>query len=160
MQKRGGDGVKVRTEISDVAEDEIVIRCAERDRRIEELEDIIKKLALSTKREIVLYSSGAEYFIPLSEILYFESNAGKIYAHTSRAVYSSELKLFELEETLPPSFMRVSKSTIVNVDLIVSLRREAVGNGEIYFKSSEKMTYFSRSYYKALRNKIQKMRLG
>ena len=152
--------MKVRTEISDVAENEIVIRCSERNQRIEELEELIKRLTVSTKREIVLYSSGAEYFIPLSEILYFESNSGKIYAHTSRAVYTTELKLFELEECLPPSFIRISKSAIANVDMIVSLRKEAVGNGQINFKNSEKMTYFSRSYYKALRNKIQKMRLG
>ena len=111
------------------------------------------------KREMVLYSSGAEYYIPFCEILYFESNDGKVYSHTARSVYTTDRKLFELEEVLPPSFVRIAKSTIANVDLVSSLRREMVGNGEMYFKNSEKKVYFSRSYYKTLRDKIQEMRL-
>ena len=161
MRREGGDIVRVRIERMLDGEEEIVIRSGYLSERTEALKTMIEKLVDSTsKSDMSLYSSGAEYFIPFAEILYFDSGDGKVYAHTARGIYSSELRLFELEEMLPLSFIRVSKSTIVNVDLIVSLRKEAVGNGEIYFKNSEKMTYFSRSYYKALRNKIQKMRLG
>ncbi len=157
---KGGEAVRVRTEISDCAEDEVVIRCRERTDSTDAIESSIKRLVgMLSKREMVLYSSNAEYYIPFCEILYFESNDGKVYAHTSRSVYTTDRKLFELGEMLPPNFVRVSKSTIANIDLIVSLRREVVGNGEIYFKNSEKKTYFSRGYYKDLREKIQEMRL-
>lgn len=156
---KGGERVKIRTEICD--EEEIVIRCREKDERIEQLERAIKRLQENrNQREIVLYSSGSEYYIPFSDILYFESAGGKIYAHTARAVYSTDKKLFELEAELPIYFARAAKSTIVNIYLIISLHRELVGNGEIYFKDSEKVAYFSRGYYKALRDKIQEMRLG
>lgn len=158
---KGGELVKIRIEISDCEEEEIVIRCSEKTAYIDVIEAQIKKLVgTSGGREMVLYSSGAEYYIPFGEILYFESSDGKVYAHTRRSIYTADQKLFELEQSLPPNFIRVAKSTIANIDLIVSLRREVVGNGEIYFKSSEKKTYFSRSYYKSLREKIQEMRLG
>ena len=75
-------------------------------------------------------------------------------------MYSTVKKLFELEEELAASFVRVAKSTIVNVYLVMSLHREVVGNGTVYFKDSEKKAYFSRGYYKLLRDKIQEKRLG
>ena len=151
--------MRIRTEISE--EEEIVIRCREKDDHTERLERAIRRLLENgNRREIVLYSSGAEYYIPFSEILYFESAGGKIYAHTARSVYSTDKKLFELEEELPSCFVRAAKSTIVNVYLIISLHREVVGNGEIYFKGSEKVAYFSRGYYRSLRDKIQEMRIG
>ena len=152
--------MRIRTEISDSFEEEIIIRCRERTESIEAVEKLIKRLAgIAEKRETVLYSSGAEYYVPFGEILYFESNDGKIYAHTGRSVYTTDRKLFELEAELPPSFTRIAKSTIVNVELISSLRREVVGNGEVYFKNSEKKASFSRAYYRVLKDKIQEMRL-
>ena len=152
--------MKIRVEVG-CDEDEIVIRCREKTREIEQIERALHDFPRSEpKREILLYSSGAEFYIPLSEILYFESAGGKVYAHTSRAVYSTDKKLFELEEELATSFVRVAKSTIVNVYLVMSLHREVVGNGTVYFKDSEKKAYFSRGYYKLLRDKIQEKRLG
>lgn len=155
---KGGARVKVRIELCE--EEEIVIRCRERNEQIERLERAVQRVALGERREMVLYSSGSEYYIPFSELLYFESADGKVFAHTSRAVYSTDKKLFELETQLPPNFLRIAKSTIVNVNLIISLHREVVGNGTVYFRGSEKYTYFSRGYYKSLRDKIQEMRLG
>lgn len=157
-KRREGKRVKVRVEPGET--DEIVVRCKERTERTEHLARAIERLAAGERRETVLYSSGREYYIPFSEILYFESAGGRIYAHTARSVYSTDKKLFELEEELPHCFVRAAKSTIVNVYLIISLHREVVGNGEVYFKDSEKVAYFSRGYYRSLRDKIQEMRLG
>lgn len=150
--------MKVKVELGET--DEIVVRCKERTEQTERLAEAIRRLCEGKRREAVLYSSGREYYIPFSEILYFESAGGKVFAHTARSVYSTDKKLFELEEELPSCFVRAAKSTIVNVYLIISLHREVVGNGEIYFKDSEKVAYFSRGYYRALRDKIQEKRLG
>ena len=152
--------MKIRVEVG-CDEDEIVIRCKEKTQEIEKIESALRNLpGGEPKREILLYSSGAEFYIPLSEILYFESAGGKVYAHTARAVYSTDKKLFELEEEFSASFVRVAKSTIVNLYLVMSLHREVVGNGTVCFKDSEKRAYFSRGYYKLLRDKIQEKRLG
>lgn len=146
---KGGESVKVMTEISDCFEEEIIIRCKERTEYIASIENLLKRLVgIAGKREMVLYSSGVEYYIPLCEILYFESNDGKVYAHTARSVYATDKKLFELEEVLPPNFVRIAKSTIANIDLVSSLRRELVGNGEMYFKNSEKRFIFRAAIIK------------
>jgi DNA-binding LytR/AlgR family response regulator len=98
--------------------------------------------------------------VPLREIIFFEAYDGKIFAHTKDKTFNCEYKLFELENILPSSFARISKSTVANVMQISYLRRELVGNGEIGFKGCDKRTYFSRSYYKILKDKIDEMRLG
>lgn len=147
--------MKIRTEISDT--EEIVIRCKERNNRIKELEAAIDA-ALTCGDEIILESDSAEHFIPRNSILFFESSDGKVYAHTAKAIYKAPHKLFELELIMPPSFVRISKSAIVNIAHIESIRRELVGNGELTFKDSDKRIYFSRNYYKLLQYKIEEMR--
>ena len=147
--------MKVRTEISD--SEEIVIRHkAENDKA-----GAIKELVESALREgdtLTLCIDNVDYFIPKSEILFFESGNGKVYAHTKDAIYSAPYKLFELENMLPSSFIRISKSAIVNVLRISSMRRELVGNGELTFRDCGKTVYFSRAYYKLLQYKINEMR--
>jgi DNA-binding LytR/AlgR family response regulator len=75
-------------------------------------------------------------------------------------MYTAPYKLFELENILPSSFVRISKSSIANVMRISSLSRELVGNGEITFTRSDKKTYFSRGYYKILRDRIEEIRFS
>lgn len=152
--------MKLRVEITD-GEEEIVIFCKEKNDAVTNMQSMIEKLiCFSGRREMVLYSSDLEYYVPFDEILYFESSGGKVYAHTKTSVYTTTYKLFEIEEILPPNFVRIAKSTVANINLISSLKREIVGNGEIYFKDSVKKAYFSRGYFKILHNKIQEMRLG
>ena len=151
--------MKIRTEICDDGQEEIIIKCRARTDQIRNIESILEDL-VATDREMILYSSGVEHYVPIKEILFFEAYDGKVYAHTSDKNFTCEYKLFELENILPSSFARISKSTVANVMLISYLKRELVGNGEIGFKGCDKRAYFSRSYYKVLRDKIDEMRLG
>ena len=148
--------MKIRTEISD--NEEIIIRCRERNDRIRSLEATLEE-ALRGENEIALFANGIEYFVPKISILFFESSGGKVYAHTKKSIYTAPYKLFELEGIMPSSFTRVSKSTIANVAEISYLRREIVGNGEMGFRGCDKKVYFSRAYFKLLQYKINEMRL-
>ena len=147
--------MRIRIETSD--SEEIVIRCREKNDRIRRLELAIEE-ALTREDTITLLSDGADCFVPKGELLYFESSNGAVYAHTKDKIYTAPYKLFELEELLPPFFVRISKSTIANVSEIAYLRRELVGNGEMGFRSCDKRVYFSRAYFKLLQYKIDEMR--
>lgn len=125
---------------------------------VRNIESVLENL-VTAEREMILYSSGTEYYVPIKEILFFDTFDGKVFAHVKDKTFNCEYKLFELEDMLPSSFVRISKSTIANIMLISSLRRELVGNGEITFKGCDKVAYFSRSYYKILKDKIDEMRL-
>ena len=151
--------MKIKTEISDGGDEEIIIRCRSKTDQIRNIEAMLENL-IKADREMVLHLAGAEYFVPIGEILFFESCDGRVYAHTKERMFTAEYKLFELENILPSTFARISKSTIANVMKISSLHREIVGNGEVRFAGCDKRTYFSRGYYKILRDKIDEMRLG
>jgi len=151
--------LKIKTEICVDGEEEIVIRCHSKTDRIQNIETVLENLLLRD-REMLLTLAGTEYYIPVKDIQFFESLNGKVYAHTQERMFTCDHKLFELENILPSSFVRISKSTIANIMLISSLRRELVGNGEVSFGEGGKKAYFSRGYYQLLRDKIDEMRLG
>ena len=150
--------MRIKIEISDECE-EIIIRCREQGEKILAIERAIDNV-LKGNGEMVLYSSGTEFYVAKNEILFFESEGDKIYAQTEGKRYVTTYKLFELEDIMPSYFVRISKSTIANVKAISSLRREVMGNGEVTFKNCERRAYFSRGYYKSLREKIDEVRFG
>lgn len=150
--------MKIKIEIAE-GDEEIVIRCRERDARVAELERVLGSV-LRGSGEMTLYLAGTEYFVAKSDILFFESEGDKIYARTADKRYVTDYRLFELEDVLPGYFVRISKSAIANVKAISSLRREVTGNGEISFKNCDRQAWFSRSYYKRLRDKINEVRFG
>lgn len=151
--------MKLRIEISQDSPEEIVIRCHERTEEVKLIESVVENI-LRGGSELALFIGNREYYIPKSEILFFETYDGKVYAHTKDRMYQTDYKLFRLEEILPIYFVRISKSVIANVRLISSICRELTGNGEITFKECDKTTYFSRGYYKILKDKIEEVRFG
>jgi DNA-binding LytR/AlgR family response regulator len=149
--------VKIEIPISADGSESVIINCRERDDRVEIIENAIEN-ALRGIGELTLYIDSTEYYVPKEDILFFETYNGHVWAHTENRMYMSNHKLFELEDIMPSYFVRISKSAVVNVRMISSLRREITGNGELTFKQSDKKVYFSRGYYKTLKDKIEKVR--
>lgn len=151
--------VKFTCEVTpDAEQDEILIRCRSRSDKIRQIEAAIENI-LAEERELVLYIRDTEYYIPKGDILFFETEDGRVKAHTADRIFTSENKLFELEEMMPEYFVRVSKSCILNVMKVESVTRNPIGASEIRLRDSEKKVYVSRSYYKILKDKINNLRL-
>lgn len=109
--------------------------------------------------EIHLYRGNTEYYLTLDEILFFETDSDGINAHTRDNIYQTKYKLYELEELLPGSFMRISKSAIVNTSHIYSISRNLTASSVVAFADTHKQVYVSRYYYKPLINKLEEKRL-
>lgn len=110
--------MKVRIEIDDsLNEDEIVIRTKE---YTEELQQLISNF--KSKPSIQFFKQDTEYYLDLDAILFFESDNGRVYAHTANDMFFTTQKLYELENILPNSFLRISKSTIVNIQKFIHCR--------------------------------------
>lgn len=152
-------GFKTKIEIQTDGEEEIIIRC----RSI--TDDVIRLQALldgasNKDSEMELHLNGNDYFVKIRDILFFETAESKTAAHTKNRMYYTDLKLYELEERLPRSFMRISKSCIVNINLIASTKREITGICEASFYDSPKKVFISRSYFKPFRETLNEMRLN
>jgi DNA-binding LytR/AlgR family response regulator len=152
--------LKIRIEIVDnIEEDEIVIRCRELTDTVTDIQKaVIEKTSKNLLPEIVFYKDEgnlkSEYYFPLNNILFFETESDTVYAHTATENYKTELKLYELQKTLPAAFIRVSKSTIVNVKHILSISRNLTSSSLVRFDKSHKQIYVSRLYYKDLKQKL------
>lgn len=149
--------MKVKLEIDpDAEETKIVIKAKDISPEIEKL---YKELQQQDQHadQVEGFKDNVSYYLPLNEILFFETDAKQVMAHTKKQAYLVKYKLYELENMLGVSFMRISKSTIVNLDQIYGLTR-SISNCKIQFHDSYKTIYASRRYYKNLRSRLNERR--
>jgi DNA-binding LytR/AlgR family response regulator len=149
-------GFKVRIEIDPDCEEEIIIRCRNMSEEAMRIESVVSALEAS---EMELELGEKLHFVKISSLLFFETDGSKTAAHTVDRMYYTDLKLYELEERLPNSFMRISKSCIINVNAVSSIHKEITGICEAFFRNTPKKVYVSRSYYKPFKEKINETRL-
>lgn len=146
--------MNIRIEISDDnQEDEIIIRCREVTSQIQKIQKLIKEESGSVP-QLTFYKDSLEYYFPLGEILFFETSDENVYAHTRSDTFRIKLRLYELEDLLPRSFIRIAKSTIVNIDHILMVNRNLTSSSLIKFYKSHKQVYASRRYYKMLSQRL------
>ena len=149
--------VKIET-VSGLSETEVTIRCGQLDENVIMLQNYIMEQD-NAKRCLSFSRGGTEYYVPIKEIYFFETEGKEIYAHTAEQLFECPYKLYELEELLPGGFMRISKSTIANLDYIYSITRNLTAASVAEFQGSNKSVMVSRSYYKAVLERLRERRL-
>jgi len=148
--------VKLRIEVTDGSlEDEVIIRCGRVDDNVQKLQAFIKSISTP---QLTFYKDAQEYYIPLEEILFFETEGELVYAHTTSEAFRVKYRLYELEEMLPHYFVRAAKGTIVNTSRIYSINRNLTASSQVQFAGTHKQIYASRHYYGALKGKMNERR--
>ncbi len=151
--------MKIRIEIDEnLTENEVLIRGSSLTEEIAAVQQAVTEV-IARKQTLTFYKNETEYYIPLDEILFFETEGARISAHTSTDVYMVKYKLYELEQILPRNFIRVSKSTILNVSKVYSVERNLTASSIVQFTGSHKQVYVSRNYYKTLKTGLEEKRL-
>lgn len=151
--------MKIRVEIDEnVKEEEIILRCRELN---DETIAIQKRIAEAVNEgmKLTVTRGESEYYLNLQEILFFETDGAAVAVHTVSQIYTTHQRLYELEEMLPGIFLRVSKSTILNIGRIRSVRKNITGASEVEFDGTAKKAFVSRSYFKLLMDKLEEKRL-
>lgn len=131
-------------------QDEIIIRCAEMS------DELLKLVALAgTSQKKVMGNLEKQTFVlEPEEIYYFESVDDRVYICTKTEVYDCPLKLYEIEEKFGNgSFLRVNKSTIINLSKVRVLNPILNGKIEVELENGEKQI-ISRQYAPALKEKL------
>ena len=87
------------------------------------VEQIYRQLQGSSSHpdQIECKKDNVSYYLSMNEILFFETEDKQVIAHTARDAFTVDYKLYELENLLNNQFMRVSKSTIINLNQIYKL---------------------------------------
>ena len=147
----------MRTRIEQIGDgkvEEAVIYC----RQITpEVEAAVRQLEQLGKRPVLpaFFKDDRQYYLSLSEILFFETDAERVFAHTIKDAYETGLRLYELEAGLPGNFVRISRSAIVNTKLIYSIQKGLTGVSLLSFRQTHKVIYCSRLYHANLLKKME-----
>lgn len=150
--------MKIRIEIEDnLKEEEIIIRSSSLSEEVQKIQKAIADV-IAMEQKFVFYKGETAYYLPLEDILFFETEASEIQAHTRKDIYRTKYRLYELEEILPGFFMRVSKSTILNTRRIYALTKSISSSCTVEFQGTHKQVYVSRYYYKPLKTRLEEKR--
>ena len=149
--------LKIRIEMSEDVQEEVVIRCREITPEIIRLQQLLSGNS-DRSNQFLVYKGDTEYYLNVNDIIFFETEGNAVMAHTKNDMYETRRKLYELEELLGGRFQRISKSAIVNVDKVYSIKRNVTSSSAIEFQGTHKQIYVSRAYYKILREKLEEKR--
>ena len=131
-------------------ETEVSIKCRAVDERIQKIIDIIQ----NDEKQITVKKDGYSSIVRAADIYYFESVDEKSFVYCKTDVYSSELKLYEIEELLMnTSFVRISKSCILNTDVLDKVKISLNGKMEATLQNGEKVL-ITRHYVPAFKKKL------
>ena len=145
------DIVAIRVEVREGFPDtEIIINCPRNDDSIARIVAVIHAL----DQKLLGRRDGRVEVIDWHEVLYLESVDKHAFIYTPASVYETELRLYEFEDQFANvGFFRTSKSQIVSLARVASLRPEFGGRMELTMDNGERLIV-SRKYVKPLKERL------
>ncbi len=143
--------MKITIDIDEnVKETEINISC---NQLTGDIENIIATLRI-LNQQMVVVKDGETYLLDVNKISYIEALERKTFVYTEEAVYESKLKLYEMEERLMHSgFFRVSKSCLVHLRFIKSLKGDVARKLRLTLENGEQILV-SRQYAEEIKKRL------
>lgn len=118
----------------------------------EEKEKVLTLInTMNTK--IIGYKRDKKYFVQIESIYYIELVDKKTFIYTKEECYESPLWLYQIEEQLDQQFIRVNKSTILNMKYIKSLKAD-IGSRIIVYLDNQDQILVSRTYAKEFKKRL------
>ncbi len=136
-----------------IEETQVTVEYGEKDEIVNKLIAFVEHLEES-ENGLMGYCDSKIYPLKPEDILYMEAMERKTFCYTAERVYELEEKLYELEEKYDHlDFMRISKSTIINLQRIHALKPDFGGKILATMDNGEKL-YISRQYAPILKEKL------
>lgn len=117
------------------------------------LVDEIKSLVENGAKEITAYYNGEAYIVTPAEVFCFAVENNKVYALTRNNKLYVKQRLYQLEEMLDGSFIKINQSCIVNVKLISNFSAAFSGALKVTLKNGY-IDYVSRRNIKAVKERL------
>ena len=148
----GGEQMKV---ITKQVEDKPLTITVEYPKMDERAANIIRKIKAF---DITIRGSqaGETFSLSISDIYYIEAVERKTFLYTKDEIYLTSKKLYELEELLEgTSIIRISKSCLMNMDMLYSIKQLLNSQLEATLCNGEKLVV-GRTYLKNIKNRVKK----
>lgn len=118
-----------------------------------ELDRLVEAFRLSEEK-ISVKVKGEVRLIDLKSILYAETVDGNTFLYTEKGVFGSQKRLYELEAMLAEhNFVRVNKSTLLNLNKIESLKSDIDRRIRVTLKNGYQLI-ISRAYAEDFKAKL------
>ena len=122
---------------------------------MEHIEDLILYLQSLHQKYALCYADEKQYKLLPQQIDFIEGYSKEAFVHSEHLQYQIYQKLYELEEKLKPyGFVRINKSTLVNIHKIESIIPEVQRRYILTLKSQKKLLltrYYVKDFMEALR---------
>ena len=143
--------MKITVNINEKLDDvEINIYCSQ---MTPSVENIIAMLQM-INQQMSVTKDGENYLLDVSKILYIEALERKTFVYADEAIYESKLKLYEMEERLCKSgFFRVSKSCLVHLQFIQSIKNDVGRKLRLTLKNGEQIMV-TRQYADEIKRRL------
>lgn len=131
--------------------EQIEIRCHEVNDCVREIVAFVK----SRKGQLSGNMDGRQYEIPITDVLYIESVDNRTFIYTMKKSYETKQRVYELEDALKQKrFLRVSKSTLLNLMKVKSIKPALNGRFSAVLSNGEEII-ISRKYVPDLKNTLK-----
>lgn len=131
--------------------EQLEIRCHEITEQVREIVTFVK----SRQGQLNGVINGKQYEIPVMDIYYIEAVDSKVFLYSSKKVYETKQRIYELESALREKyFLRVSKSLLLNLMKIKSIKPAVNGRFTAILQSGEEIM-ISRKYVPELKKALK-----
>ncbi|MDE6320537.1 MAG: LytTR family transcriptional regulator DNA-binding domain-containing protein [Lachnospiraceae bacterium] len=135
--------MKIKTE-QDLScnEIEITIKYPQKDRQVDRIVEFLQSFDMQIKCDI----DNTERMVDIQDIHYIESVEKKTFVYLEKAVYHTDFRLYQLKDKLQKcGFVQISKSCILNINALESIKPLFNSRMEATLKNGEKV-YINRKY--------------
>lgn len=137
--------MKIEVNVSpDIAEPYVAIYTAEVTAQIQKLASYIQNMETTATTAIAVYDADNIVVLKPEEIFMIISMGRYVNVYSKDHTYLSKKCLYEFEDTLKNGFMRISKTTLINLQQIK--RVEPSFNGMLVVMKNGQKDYISRKY--------------
>lgn len=141
--------MKYRIKIDKEQEEEILIFARNRTKLIDDIESLI----LNESVELTGYKEREAVILNPAEICCFTVEENKVYALTDNNRFQLKQRLYQLEEMLDSSFVKINQSCIANTKKIIRFDASFAGTLSVVFKNGHK-DYVSRRNVKQIKERF------
>lgn len=139
------------TKITKSQPEQLEIRCHEVTEQVREIVVFVK----SRQGQLTGVVEDKQYEIPVVDVHYIEAVDNKVFIYSSKKIYETRQKLYELEESLKEKyFLRVSKSLLLNLIKVKAIKPALNGRFIAVLQSGEEII-ISRKYVPDLKKALK-----
>ena len=117
----------------------------------EQIEKLMRQLQSAHSSSMITgYLKQEIHLLKMDEIYSIYAEGAKVYLQTEEQEFEARKKLYELEMQLANDFVRVNKSTLINLNKVASIQLATIGSTQVILDNEVSLP-ISRKYLKELK---------